>query len=610
VLKYNPLNRLTNMVDAVGTSGFEYFAGGLLASENGPWSSDTVTNGYANRLRCGLGLQQPTDWWTNGFKYDLARRMTNVASPAGTFSYTFGGPSGFASSLIQKISLPGGGSITNDFDAIARMKGTWLKKSDGTTLDASTYGLNAGNQRTWHTNAAGAYVGYNYDSIGQLKVADSSANAEDRGYQYDASWNLNYRTNNGSLQTFSVDSENQLTSAPDGSCTYDANGNLIVAQDETQLLGYDAENQLVVVTNYSGEVLSSRVNFYYDGMNRLRKRLEYDWVPDTEEERPGGGGNGPSAGKGGGGSWNLLSETRYLYDGWRVIQERDGDNTPTVSYTRGTDLSGSLEGAGGIGGLLARSHDYSSGTWSTHNYYHADGNGNITALVDSSGASQASYRYDPYGNTLSSSGSLAGANAYRFSSKEWMATAGLYYYGYRCYSPNWQRWVNRDPLDEFGFETLRRRRPHLLGENRNSYEFLRNEPNTGIDPFGLTVWVCARKDDDDTVGNHTYFYDDSANSVNGKCQTCGVGKHSGACGKNNQEDGPWGGDECSPIPGSKGSTGDALMNCCKARRDKGAYFPFLNDCHSVIDDCLSQNGYQPPSNPRTGKPKVGPIKKK
>src|SRR5438093_8404058 len=28
----------------------------------------------------------------------------------------------------------------------------------------------------------------------------------------------------------------------------------------------------------------------------------------------------------------------------RVIQERNG-NTPTVSYTRGTDLSGSLEGA-------------------------------------------------------------------------------------------------------------------------------------------------------------------------------------------------------------------------------------------------------------------------
>jgi hypothetical protein len=42
----------------------------------------------------------------------------------------------------------------------------------------------------------------------------------------------------------------------------------------------------------------------------------------------------------------------------RVIQERT--TVPTVSYTRGSDLSGSLEGAGGIGGLLARSHGCAS----------------------------------------------------------------------------------------------------------------------------------------------------------------------------------------------------------------------------------------------------------
>ncbi len=86
----------------------------------------------------------------------------------------------------------------------------------------------------------------------------------------------------------------------------------------------------------------------------------------------------------------------------RVIQERNSANTPTVSYTRGNDLSGSLEGAGGIGGLLGRSSGYSSGNWTTHHFYHADGNGNITYLVDSSQALAASYRYDPFGNTMSS----------------------------------------------------------------------------------------------------------------------------------------------------------------------------------------------------------------
>jgi len=47
-----------------------------------------------------------------------------------------------------------------------------------------------------------------------------------------------------------------------------------------------------------------------------------------------------------------------------------------VTYTRGVDLSGSLQGAGGIGGLLART----DATGST--FYHADGAGNITALMD------------------------------------------------------------------------------------------------------------------------------------------------------------------------------------------------------------------------------------
>lgn len=171
------------------------------------------------------------------------------------------------------------------------------------------------------------------------------------------------------------------------------------------------------------------------------------------------------------GDWTLASATRHVYDGWRVIQERDASKVPTVSYTRGTDLSGSLEGAGGIGGLLARSHGYSSGNWTTHNFYHADGNGNITYLVNSSQTVAASYRYDPFGNTLSSSGSLAGANVYRFSSKEFHATSGLYYYGYRFYDPSVQRWLNRDPIGERG--------------GFNLYALVGNDPPDRIDLLGL-----------------------------------------------------------------------------------------------------------------------------
>jgi len=185
-------------------------------------------------------------------------------------------------------------------------------------------------------------------------------------------------------------------------------------------------------------------------------------------------------------------------------------NGPLVTYTRGRDLSGSLEGAGGIGGLLARSHGYSSGTWSSHNFYHADGNGNVTALVNSSGALQASYKYDPYGRWLSGAGPLSSANLLRFSSKPWVAfygstTSGLYYYGYRFYDPYLQRWPNRDPFGSpssqfnakmFGSAVAAYYEegifdPELLPEGPNLYAFVGNDPINLIDSDGEAVPIIA-----------------------------------------------------------------------------------------------------------------------
>jgi RHS repeat-associated protein len=160
----------------------------------------------------------------------------------------------------------------------------------------------------------------------------------------------------------------------------------------------------------------------------------------------------------------------------RVIQERDSNNVPTVSYTRGNDLSISLEGAGGIGGLLARSSGYSSGNWTSHADYYADAGGNITSLIDGNQSVVASYRYDPFGNIVSKSGSLADANVYRFSSKQVHVASGMYYYGFRFYDSNLQRWINRDPVVERG--------------ELNLYNFVLNCPVSLIDYLGLaTVFV-------------------------------------------------------------------------------------------------------------------------
>jgi RHS repeat-associated protein len=232
-------------------------------------------------------------------------------------------------------------------------------------------------------------------------------------------------------------------------------------------------------TYYTSAANRFKTTWTYDGLGRVRVRKEYIWYDAYQ--------------------WYPNGETRYIYDGMRVIQERNSGNTPTVAYTRGNDLSGSLEGAGGIGGLLARSHGYSgtTGAWSTHSFYHAAGGGNGTMLLNSSQASVATYRYDPFGRTLSQSGTLAAANVYRFSSKEQHAKSGMYYYGYRFYEPHLQRWVNRDPIFEGGRLIL----PVIgtatvfVSQRQHLYNFCDNSALMAVDPLGLYPFKPPTQDE-------------------------------------------------------------------------------------------------------------------
>ena|SRR6266545_2494438 len=281
------LNRLTNMVDAAGTTKYTYYTGGLLNTEDGPWASDTVTYTYNNRMRASLSVQQPTGAWTNGYTWDAAHRLGTETSPAGTFTYTYQSPG----RLVKKLALPNTSYITNTYDNAARLTGTYLDNSANTVLDKAEYLYNFGNQRTRLTRTDGSYYTNSYDNIGQLKWADSTVNTEDRGYLYDAAWNLNKLTNNGAVTTFTVDSKNQLTSGLQLNYSYDANGNLYDA-DGASAYEYDDENQLVaaeMVDDY-------RIEFLYDGRGRMRVRRDYSWNV----------------------GWTQIGETRYVYVRWNA----------------------------------------------------------------------------------------------------------------------------------------------------------------------------------------------------------------------------------------------------------------------------------------------------
>jgi hypothetical protein len=119
--------------------------------------------------------------------------------------------------------------------------------------------------------------------------------------------------------------------------------------------------------------------------------------------------------------------------------------------TWGRDLSGSLDGAGGIGGLLAVHDPAAVPDPNDPNVmlpgdfiFFYDANGNVGQVVDLAfepsdpndpntytGAIKARYEYDPYGNSLldvndaNQSGAYVAANPYRFSTKPWDDETGL-----------------------------------------------------------------------------------------------------------------------------------------------------------------------------------------
>jgi RHS repeat-associated protein len=62
----------------------------------------------------------------------------------------------------------------------------------------------------------------------------------------------------------------------------------------------------------------------------------------------------------------------------------------------------------------------------------------------------------------------------------------LSYYLYRFYDANLQRWPNKDPGVNPGFESLSARSSYEVEFSRNLFKFVSNDPISRLDPVGLT----------------------------------------------------------------------------------------------------------------------------
>ena len=276
---------------------------------------------------------------------------------------------------------------------------------------------------------------FGYNARSEVIAATISGNSET--HEYDNIGNSIRASFNAVTNTFVANNLNQYTSinrntVPLWETSHDIDGNMTQCGDWTY--AYDAGHQLKSVLS-NGVLL---VTNYYDAKSRRVRKVASE------------------------------ATMSFFYDDWNLIEERisyANGTSSVIHYYWGRDLSESLQGAGGVGGLLYLTVD---GAIYIPCY---DNNGNITRYLDANGNAVAQYTYDTFGNIIAKSGSLADFFRHRFSTKYFDMETGLYYYGYRFYNPILMRWLNRDPIGEEGGSML--------------YCFSANNPIVAFDSLGL-----------------------------------------------------------------------------------------------------------------------------
>ena len=278
--------------------------------------------------------------------------------------------------------------------------------------------------------------------VDNAQARDLSNNAlitnRQRDWNHDSQGNRDEEWKSGAYRDYVPNNSNEYDSVAGVGQTHDADGNL--TSDGVWTYTWDGENRLATAQN---ALSGTWLEFKYDYRSRRVRKIERSYGI-------------------------LVSDHRYIYDGWNVIAELAGYdlNNLVRTFTWGLDDSGSLHGAGGVGGLLMISQGSA--------YYLPvyDANGNVHGLIKNGGTFAAAYGYSASGELVQSVGSYAAANPIRFASKWYDTQTGLYQYNHRNYSPSLGRFLSRDPIGEYG--------------GLNLYAYAGNDPVNRWDYLGLS----------------------------------------------------------------------------------------------------------------------------
>ncbi len=483
------------------TATYRYTLAGRIASRD--WSDATLDVVYSHdsygRMVAAVNATSSVSWTYDTLNRKTTETQLTGSGPARTVTYTYdadghlarliypdGHPVDYAYTPRHQLSLvtadgppplaaytynlagertllarENGLQSTSTFDVAGQI--TSLKHQIGTSsLESLTYTLDAMGRRTVTSRPSGHDDIYLYDAGGQVisnasiyRLANSDSTQKD-SFAYDAMGNRTSSMRNLSSTAYKTNVLDQYTSLGGVATTHDANGNLLntpIPGAAAVAFSWDSENRLLSATRSTTAVGSTVLPLPAALKNGARTVNGYDALHRRtvkEVHAPNGSGG-----------WTLQQRILYTYEGWNLIEERRFDGSGMLKsqmrYTWGADLSGTVQGAGGVGGLLLAEElpVTGSGTATAH-YPASDGNGNVTLMTSASGAVEGSWRYNAFGSLLASTTSTpyAQQQPWRFSSKyvdsEVETRGGLSYYGYRHYSPELGRWLSRDPIGERG----------------------------------------------------------------------------------------------------------------------------------------------------------------
>ena len=388
-----------------------------------------------------------------GYGYDALGRFSAVTSTIGTavsgFEYSYLEGTHHVSGMRSSTGLVWSRAFEDRRDVVSAVTNLWKQ----TRVSSFDYVTDALGRRVTRTDTIGVSdaIDNRFVYNKNCEVTNAVMGAYSYGYEHDPIGNRvsSYRQSLGvrvATRDYVVNRLNQYVSVTNAEndvrySAYDADGNLLT--NGLWSFSWDGENRLVAA--YSNDVLL--VTNVYDHMNRRIMKTSL------------AGGR----------------THRYLYDGWNLIRERiiSGNNGELAGddtyFIWGLDLSDTVQGAGGVGGLLlSATRNFDTFHMQVPCY---DAMGNIIQYLDENGTTLVKFAYDAFGNLVGENNISGVCLPHRFSTKYWDVETSLYYYGYRYYYPEFGRWISRDPVGTALEPVL--------------YVFAANQPTVGIDALGL-----------------------------------------------------------------------------------------------------------------------------